>query len=182
MPRVVMAAIRTPDRTARPLLRKAASLAKAHRAQLHLVHVIDIPPDPLQSAGAEVRRAALSLLLDRRQALGKLAQRAELRAVRAISHVSWDYPASDGLVREALRRRPRLLVAESHPRGLHAGGAPQGERRGRPARHSTRERDRPRWRPLSQLPRMSKKYAAAVVAMGALSRRGLNRLFIGNTA
>lgn len=36
--------------------------------------------------------------------------------------------------------------------------------------------------PAFQLPRLAKKYSAALVVMGAVSRRGLQRVFIGNTA
>jgi len=36
--------------------------------------------------------------------------------------------------------------------------------------------------PAVQLPRLAKKHAASLVVMGAVSRRGLKRVFIGNTA
>ena len=36
--------------------------------------------------------------------------------------------------------------------------------------------------PVAQLPRLAKKHAAALVVMGAVSRQGLKRVFIGNTA
>lgn len=287
MPGVVMAAVREPDRTARPLLRKAALLAKAHKAQLHLVHVIALSRGALQSGPPEVRRAARNLLQTRREALARLQRAPGLRGVRVTSHVAWDYPASDALVREVLKRRPLLLVAESHRHGrlaraflthtdwelirncpcplwlsksdrlhvrgrvlaaldpmhqhakpagldgvilrsaidaaggdrkrvlaLHAYAAPQplpfgakgvveaywlslsDEERdahaGEVRRRLSAEAGRcgvPQQNvliasgdPVSLLPRTSKKHGASVVVMGALSRRGLQRLFIGNTA
>lgn len=286
MRRVVVAAVGTVDRTARAFLRKAASLAKAHDAQLHLVHVIALPYGPLEAVVADVGSAALDLLRSRRAALAKLARAPELRALRPTSNVSWDYPASDGLVREALRRRAILLIAQSQrharlarvflsntdwdlirncpcplwlcksdrplaargralaaldplhqhakPAGLdrnilrsaidaaggdarrvlafHAYGAePRGGSEGvveaywAAASASEREAYVERVRrkvaaeaarcdipaqnvliasgdPATALPRAARKHGVNVVVMGALSRRGLRRLFIGNTA
>jgi universal stress protein E len=287
MPGVVMAAVREPDRTARPLLRKAALLARAHKAQLHLVHVIALPSGPLQSGPPEVRRAARELLQARREALARLERAGGVRGVRVTSHVAWDYPASDGLVREVLKRRPLLLVAESHRHGrlarawltntdwelirncpcplwlsksdrlslhgrvlaaldpMHQHAKPAGldgvilrsaiDAAGGDRKHvlafcanaatqpipiggkgvveaywlslSDEERDAhavevrrrlsaeaercgvPQQNlliasgdPVYLLPRISKQHKASVVVMGALSRRGLQRLFIGNTA
>jgi universal stress protein E len=111
MARVVMAAIAEPDRRAGAFVRKAAQLAKAHRARLQLVHIVAMPPISGRTLSAEVRRAADELVRTRREALRSLAAR--VRGVRIDVEVAWDYPAADGLVRAVLRRRPLLLVAES---------------------------------------------------------------------
>jgi universal stress protein E len=111
MARVVMAAVAQPDRKASAFVRKAAQLAKAHAARLHLVHIVALPEIAGRTVSPELRRTADEFVRTRREGLKGLAKR--VRGVRVDVEVVWDYPASDGLVRAALRRRPALLVAES---------------------------------------------------------------------
>jgi universal stress protein E len=282
--RPILVAVQTPERSARALLRKAASLAKLYGAPLRIVHVLAIPQGALARAGATVRQAAQADLQGRTARLEKLATVAELRGLDVTTAVRCDYPVQDALVREALDCHARMLIAESHGHGrvarlllsnidwelirncpcplwlskserfdrrapviaavdpMHAhakpamlddiivahavevaGDAPgkvipchaydfpeaaiidtpeaywfamseedqltykknlEGafdrllKKRAIPSENT----DIVRGDPAFQLPRLVKKHGAAVVVMGAVSRRGLKRVFIGNTA
>src|SRR5690606_28700316 len=91
--RPILVAVRTPDRSARPVLRKAAALAKLYGAPLRIVHVLAIPQGSLARAGATVRRAAQADHDDRALKLEKLAGRPELRGLDVTTTVRCDYPA-----------------------------------------------------------------------------------------
>ncbi|MDY6948566.1 MAG: universal stress protein, partial [Pseudomonadota bacterium] len=115
--RPILVAVRTPTRSARAVLRKAASLAKLYGAPLRLVHVLAIPQGSLARAGATVRQAAQADLDDRSAQLEKLATLPQLRGLELTFTVRCDYPVQDALVREAQQCRARMLVAESHRPG-----------------------------------------------------------------
>lgn len=283
--RPILVAVRTPTRSARALLRKAASLAKLYGAPLRVVHVLAIPQGSLARAGATIRQAAQADLDGRSAQLEKLATLAELRGLDVSTTVRCDYPVQDALVREARECRARMLIAESYRPGrfarllltnidwelirncpcplwlskserfdprapviaavdpmhahakpamlddiivsqavavagerpdkvilCHAYELPQGaivdtpieaywvamseeeqqayeENLQRAIDRLRERRDIPagnaaivRGDPVAQLPRLAKKHAAAVVVMGAVSRQGWKRVFIGNTA
>lgn len=282
--RPILVAVRTPSRSSRALLRKAALLAKQYDAPLRIVHVLAIPQGALARAGAAIQQAARADFEARSAQLEKLARLPELRGVAVTTAVRCDHPIQDALVREVMERRARLLVAESHRQGrlarllltnidwelirncpcplwlskterfdrrapviaavdpLHANakpamldnaivaqavdaageasrvtlchayhvpqrsiadtsletywlGVPSEERRAyeenlRRAVGKLLESSRiPAGNvqivsgdPTIQLPRLAKKLAAGVVVMGAVSRRGLERVFIGSTA
>jgi len=108
-----MVAIAEIDHSARPLLKKAATLARRRNADLHLVHVIALPYGPVARAGSSVRAAFNQTLEERRAALAKLARMTALEGLEVTTSVVWDYPASDAIVRQVLKRRPALLIAES---------------------------------------------------------------------
>jgi universal stress protein E len=110
----IMVAVRALDASSRGLLRKAGALARARRFRIDLVHVIALPYAPAVSKRASLRRAAQDIVADCKRRLTKLMERPELRGTRPTATVTWDYPAADGLVRQILRRRPQLLLAESH--------------------------------------------------------------------
>ena len=115
--RPIVVAVRTPTRSARALLRKAASLAKQYDAPLRIVHVLAIPQRTLARAGAMIQQAAQADFQHRSAQLEKLAQLPELRGLQVSTSVRCDYPIQDALVREAMERRARMLIAESHRQG-----------------------------------------------------------------
>lgn len=110
----IMVAVQALDRSSGPLLRKAATLARARKCGLDLVHVIALPYAPAVSRRAALRQAAQDIVEDGKKRLGKLAASAALRGIRTSATVTWDYPAAEGLVRQALKHRPQLLLMESH--------------------------------------------------------------------
>lgn len=283
--RPILVAVRTPDRSARSVLRKAAALARLYDAPLRIVHVLAIPQGALARAGTTVRRAALADHDARAQKLEKLASRAELRGLDVSTTVRCDYPVQDALVREAMACHARMLVVATRGQGrvarlflsnidwdlirncpcplwlskstglnsrapvlaavdpLHshakpsmlddiivaqaveaAGGKPdkvvlchafelpQGVPANSPIEAYwialSQEEQRAhvenlkqalarlrkkagipeenlllvRGNPIAQLPKLANEQGASVVVMGAVSRRGLQRVFIGNTA
>ena len=110
----IMVAVQALDRSSKALLRKAATLAKARGCDIELIHVIALPYAPAVSRRANLRQAAQEIVEDCKQRLLKLASSAELNGVPTDVTVTWDYPAADGLVRQVLKRRPQLLLAQSH--------------------------------------------------------------------
>lgn len=112
--RPILVAVRTPSRSSRSLIRKAAHLAKQSGAPLRIVHVLAIPQGALARARATIREAAQADLDNRSVQLEQLARLPELRGLEVSTTVRCDYPIQDALVREALKCRARLLVAESH--------------------------------------------------------------------
>jgi universal stress protein E len=110
----IMVAVQALDRSSAPLLRKAAMLAKARDCDIELVHVIALPYAPAVSRRSNLRQAAREIVADCKQRLFKLASSPHLAGIPTDAFVTWDYPASDGLVRQVLKRRPLLLLAESH--------------------------------------------------------------------
>lgn len=110
----IMVAVQALDRSSRALLRKAAMLARARGCDLELIHVIALPFAPGVSRRANLRLAVQEIIDDCKHKLLKLASSAELNGIPTDVTVAWDYPAADGLVRRVLKRRPQLLLAESH--------------------------------------------------------------------
>jgi universal stress protein E len=110
----IMVAVQALDRTSNALLGKAAKLARARNCSLDLVHVIALPYAPAVSRRASLRQAAQDIVDDCKKRLTKLAASMQLRSIPTRVTVTWDYPAAEGLVRQVLKRRPQLLLAESH--------------------------------------------------------------------
>jgi universal stress protein E len=110
----IMVAVQALDRTSGALLRKAAALARARKCGLDLVHVIALPYAPAVNRRSALRQAAQDIVGDCRKRLQKLAGSRELRGIQTRATVTWDYPAAEGLVRQVLKRRPQLLLAQSH--------------------------------------------------------------------
>jgi universal stress protein E len=109
----IMVAVQALDRSSRGLLRKAAVLARTRGCDLELVHVIALPYAPAVSRRPNLRQAAQEIVEDSKQKLLELASSSELKGIPTDATVTWDYPAADGLVRQVLKRRPQLLLAES---------------------------------------------------------------------
>lgn len=100
-------------------LREAIRLAKAQRARLRLVHVVDetsilglaegaVDPGPVL---ASLSRAARSLLERARRSAEKSGVRAEVAL-----HESFGGRAADAILREAKKWRADLIVAGTHGR------------------------------------------------------------------
>lgn len=280
----MLVAIRDLDDSSTAFLRKAARVARALRASVHLVHAIAIPYAPVMAGSAQIKRAVREQIGEGESKLEALARSARMRGLEVRSTVVWDYPAADAIVRAVMKYRPSLLLigSEHHSRlartilsntdwelirncpcpvwvskqenlsldtvlaavdPFHAHGKPgaledavvtqavdlvQGKVKRVIAAHAlmipavvggegaiepywtpltakeidvyestTRERLRALASkhgiparnqivaigdPIDQLPRLAKRHRAGVVVMGAVSRSGLKRLFIGNTA
>ena len=280
----ILVAVRDLDASSTPFLRKAAQVAKALNADVHLLHAIPIPCAPVMAGNAQIRNAVQEQIRDSERELEALARSAHLRGLRVRSTAIWDYPAADAIVRAVMKYRPSLLLIQSEHHNrlaravlsntdwelirhcpcpvwvskqrtlsletvlaavdpFHAHGKPgaledavlkqaielaSGKVKRVLAAHAVlipaalggEGAIEPYWIPLtakeidvyetstrkrlaalaskhhipaenqivaigdpiSQLPRLAKRYRAGVVVMGAVSRSGLKRLFIGNTA
>lgn len=284
--RAILVAIEFPHERRQPGLAKAAHLARRLGARLILVHCAFDPyaqRPGIQNAAFEQRIE--KSVADRGAGLERLARPLRRRGLKVAVRLLRDYPAFEGIVREVLRSKPDLVVAESnrhtfgarlflsnndwqlilncpaplllvksasaygkarvlaaidplhaHARSgrldkrileyaqaittAHAGRLdvvhaylplsslvataasetvafpvdPQAERRYaldvkravdrvvRPLGFSRRQLHLEPGLPESSIPELAKRLRADVVVMGAVSRRGLKRVFIGNTA
>ncbi|HEU4590970.1 MAG TPA: universal stress protein [Steroidobacteraceae bacterium] len=114
--RHILIAVKNPDRRSQKGVEKALRIAKRLGASVELFHAIsspvflDLQPLTGQSV-AQIRREALSL---RGARLEKLAARGRKAGVKTTSHVAWDFPPHEAIVRRAAAIHADLIVAECH--------------------------------------------------------------------
>jgi len=104
-----MVAVQFPDASSNPLVRKAARLAKRHNAGVQLVHIIALPCGPYAGLDTGMR----GVIEGRRTRLEKLARPLRKVGLSVDTIVSWDYPAADAIVRQVLKHKPDVLLAQS---------------------------------------------------------------------
>ncbi len=98
---------------------KVARIATALGAQLELFHCAS-NVDTLRSGQfvpAKAPEDIRQLVLDARRGLERAAERFRALGAQVRASVRWDYPVHEGIVRQVLRHRPRLLIAQSSRRG-----------------------------------------------------------------
>ncbi len=78
-----------------------------------------MPRGGLSTAGWSTGRSA-ETVAERRAALEKLAAPLRRKGLKVTIRVAWDYPAYEAIVRETLRAKPDLVVAESRRRAFGA--------------------------------------------------------------
>jgi universal stress protein E len=115
----VMFAVPSPHDIGPAEIEKVGRIAAALDAQLELFHCVF---DAGFTAPAGVARATAQggirqLVSNRQRGLERLAERFRARGVRALTSVRWDHPLYEGIVRQVLRHRPRLLIVRSSRRG-----------------------------------------------------------------
>jgi universal stress protein E len=100
-------------------MNKVARLARALDADLELFHCIYDSgisrPGRFGSRGIE--QDIRELVAQRQRQLEISAQRLRAAGVRARATVRWDYPPHEGVIRQVLRHKPDLLIAQSTRRG-----------------------------------------------------------------
>ena len=114
--RRILIAVKNPDERRQPGVDKAIDIARQMGASVELFHAISTPVflelEPLTGHSlAQIKRESLAL---RRERLEKLAQRARKLGVKATSHVAWDFPAHEAIVRRAEHTRADLIIADCH--------------------------------------------------------------------
>jgi universal stress protein E len=114
--RHILIAVKNPDAHRQPAVDKAIDIARQLGASVELFHAISTPVflelEPLTGHSlAQIKRESLGL---RRARLEKLAQRARKLGVKATSHVAWDFPPHEAIVRRAEHARTDLIIADCH--------------------------------------------------------------------
>ena len=90
--RRVLIAVKNPDERRQPGVDKAIDIARQLGASVELFHALDL----------------------RRARLERLAQQACKLGVKATSHVAWDFPPHEAIVRRAEHLRADLIIADCH--------------------------------------------------------------------
>ena len=112
----ILVGIKDIDARSSPAVRKAAQLAKANGATLELFHALS---DTVLVEALDARRISLkdyekqrlALVLKRLQVIAKGLRKHDIEVVCS---AEWDYPPAEAIVRQALRTRADLIVAERH--------------------------------------------------------------------
>jgi universal stress protein E len=120
--RHIMFAVPTPGGVGTMEMSKVAQLASGLGAELELFHCIFDPgvtrPGRFGTRGAQ---EDIHEIVDRRrEQLERSAERLRARGIPVRTSVRWDYPVHEGVVRQVLRRKPSLLVAQSSRKGRAA--------------------------------------------------------------
>lgn len=115
----IMFAVTSAGEVGPAVMDKVIRLAMAFDAELELFHCIFdgavSGPERFGSLGAQ--QDIHEFVKRRREQLEHWARRLRVRGVRIRTSVRWDYPIYQGIVRQALRHRPSLLIAQSARRG-----------------------------------------------------------------
>ncbi len=115
----VMFAVPSPQDIGLIEAEKVAQIAAALDAQLELFHCVfdaDVTRSdqlPATQAQEDIHQCVLS----GRRALERIAEHLRVGGAPAKTSVRWDYPIFEGIVRQVLRHRPRLVIVESSRRG-----------------------------------------------------------------
>jgi universal stress protein E len=113
----LLVAIEDPFNRRQLALRKAAAYAARVHARVSLFHAFSLPyplPEPEPTSGLDALRAASEL---RRTALERLARPLIKAGIKVDCAVQWDFPVYQAIVRQVLRCKPTMLIAESHRHG-----------------------------------------------------------------
>jgi len=114
--RRILIAVKNPDRRSQRGVEKSLRIASRLGASVELFHAISSPVflelEPLTGhTVAEIRAEALQL---RQARLEKIAARARKADIKVTSHVAWDFPPHEAIVRRADQVRADLIIAECH--------------------------------------------------------------------
>lgn len=114
--RRILVAVKQPGRSSSPAIAKAEQLARSAGAAIELFHALAAPieAEPFLYAGGSLVAAERK---DRAKALAGLEMIADAlraRGVKVSTSAEWDFPAYEAVVRQALRIRADLIVAEHH--------------------------------------------------------------------
>jgi universal stress protein E len=114
--KTLLVAIGDPYTRTQWALARAAHLAARTGAKLELVHAFATLPPTLfgEPQPAAAQEFVGRNLRERTARLEKLAAPLRRRGLRVTATVVWDMPPHEALVRHVLKRKPALLVADSH--------------------------------------------------------------------
>lgn len=115
--RRILVCVKNPAAKSLPAVTKGAQLAQALQAELCLFQSIALPPyleneaAYLNDALADAERCTEEVCL---AALDGLARRTRRRGIMATVSAQFDYPVYEAVIREAIRLKADLIVAEQH--------------------------------------------------------------------
>lgn len=111
----VMFAVSAPHQIGPVIVDKIARITAAFDADLELFRcVFDSDAIASEQAGPERTQAEIEqLVLRARQELEAAAEPFAARGLHVRTSIRWDHPPYEGIVRQVLRHRPRLLFAQS---------------------------------------------------------------------
>lgn len=121
--RRILFAVRDIDQLSPGALRKLAALARGSGARLELYHAMTetvVVPRPRGAAAGNLDTVFDALAARARQRLERVARSAALRGLKVVTHVDWDYPAHEAVIRRATATRADLVVGEAHHHALAA--------------------------------------------------------------
>jgi universal stress protein E len=118
----ILVAIRDLEHTPRDELRKAAAFARPAQARIELFHAVDalIPSRNLQwdFGGNAKRRYVDDMTQHLQRQLDRFKRSPYLEGLRVTSHIGWDYPPHEAIVRRALAIRADLVIAGTRSHGI----------------------------------------------------------------
>lgn len=122
--RRILVAVKNPKARSLPAVAKAARLARAFGADLELFHAISTPvyTDTLGVAHIDLedlKRVCRDTLIQQLEAVAETARKQDINVT---THVEWDFPVYEAIVRRATRIKADLIVAERHG-GRHTAPA-----------------------------------------------------------
>ena len=114
--RRILVAVKEPLAKSQPAVEKAVQLARAMGAQLELFHSISTPlyVDMLSGANESLAKIEAGWRDQFVGQLDALAARVGTKGLKVASHVEWDFPAYEAILRRAQRTKADLIVAERH--------------------------------------------------------------------
>ncbi len=120
--RHIMFSVVSPGGVGAMEMRKVAQLASGLGAELELFHCIfDAHVTRPGRFGTRGAQEDIHEFVDRRrEQLEHSAERLRAKGMPVRTSVRWDYPIHEGIVRQVLRRKPSLLVAQSSRKGRAA--------------------------------------------------------------
>ncbi len=121
--RRILFAVRDVEAVSPGALRKLGDLAQ-EGARVEIYHALTesiVLPRPGRASGGRSLEEILDAVAERlRQRLDKLARAPALRGLRIDTHVDWDYPAHEAVIRRAMAIGADLVVGEAHHHALVA--------------------------------------------------------------
>lgn len=114
--RSILVAIRDPGQHRQPLIRRAMQLVPGSGTRLTLFHAFSLPV--LLSAPVPANPVAIldAVARQRRIQLESLARPLRTRGIEVDCETVWDFPVAQAIVRQVLKDKPDLVLAESHRR------------------------------------------------------------------
>jgi universal stress protein E len=122
--RRILVAIKDPKAESLPAVDKAAQLARAFGARLELFHSISTPLyiDALNASNSYLAGLEKSWRAELNQQLEAVAGRVSKHGVKTATHVQWDYPVFEAILRRAKRIKADLIVVSAHEGEHRAAG------------------------------------------------------------